>query len=659
MPVLNEYIKLRTEQNRELSWGELDDNFLYVANPWVSYRHYKVGSIVYYDAGITGSSGLSWYRATVDNGPVANFNIGEWEPIGAASAGSGSIVVQNGLSTNTVSVLDFASGDFNISVAGSTATITLDASAIKYWLESGDPSIGTGQNAAAVIHTGNVVIGAGSFGSYKLAVNGTTNITGDLTVGGTINTIDVLALANAYAAHTHTALPTSFSNYSILFPDSIGQLADFNINTSTLTNGQVLSWDNSGQKWVNTSVASTSLQTLSDVQFAIGLANNQILQYDTSTSKWTNRTLTLNGNTGFNTPGMGHNHDTRYYTKTQLGTISSSFVNWYNLSNLPQDTTEYVIVGISGSPFVSNNVRVLDSSDGSINIDVSTPNIIDITTTLSPGVSVEQNSVFVDTAYTLDFIDNSYGNFTLTPLTGNVLQVELDTPTIVVTTTNTGAAFTSFLNFVDPDSNAAILADSNVYFTPSLNPITGQYDIVGVSKLWVGKQDADPSTTTTFATQSLPRLVFKDSAGEGSWNITEDLINGYALVEYNPDINLTTTIAVLNNGSFVEDASTIDFVSGIGANVTTGVLTGSTVEVTVDVTADLDTICSNGNTTTYPLISQSGGAYVEVSGGSNFIIVDDPADTTAGTGGIILVSPNGSYWLITVDDLGNLVTTPA
>ena len=658
MPVLNEYIKLRTEQNRELSWGELDENFLYVANPWVSYRYYKEGSIVYYDAGITGSSGLSWYRATIDNGPATSFNIGDWEPIGASSAGSGSIVVQNGLSTNTVSVLDFASGDFNISVAGSTATITLDASAIKYWLESGDPSIGTGQNAAAVIHTGNVVIGAGSFGSYKLAVNGTTNITGDLTVGGTINTVDVLALANAYAAHTHTALPTSFSNYSILFPDSIGQLADFNINTSTLTNGQVLSWDNSGQKWVNTTVASTSLQTLSDVQFAIGLANNQILQYDTSTSKWTNRTLTLNGSTGFTTPGMANNHDTRYYTKTQLGSIRSSFVNWYNLSNLPQDTTEYVIVGTSGSPFVSNNVRVLDSSDGSINIDVSTPNVIDITTTLSPGVSVEQNSVFVDTAYTLDFIDNSYGNFTLTPLTGNVIQVELDLPKISVNTDVVGAVYTDSLRFKDPDSNGCDILDANVYFSASSNPVSGQYNIYGVSKLWVGKQDADPSTTTTFATQSLPRLVFKDNS-EGNWNITEDLINGYALVEYNPDINLTTTIAVLNNGSFVEDASTIDFVSGIGANVTTGVVTGSTVEVTVDVTADLDDICANGNITTYPLISNSGGAYIEVSGGSNYIIVDDPADTVAGTGGIILTSPDGSYWLITVDDTGNLVTTPA
>lgn len=656
MPVLSEYIKLRTEQNRELSWGELDDNFLYVANPWVTYRYYKEGSIVYYDAGVTGSSGLSWYRATVDNGPAVSFNIGEWEPIGAASAGSGSVVVQNGLSTNTVSVLDFASSDFNVSVVGSTATITLDGSAIKYWLESGDPSIGTGQNAAAVIHTGNVVIGSGSFGSYKLAVNGTTNITGDLTVGGTVNTVDVLQLATDYSAHTHTALPTSFTNYSTLFPNSIGQLADFDINTGTLTNGQVLSWSNASQKWVNSSASTSSLQTLADVQFGFSLAANQILQYNSVTGKWTNRNVGTNGDTGLTMPGFAHNHDTRYYTKTQLGTNSGSSVHWSNLTNVPADTTQYVIIGSSGSPFVSNNVRALTSSDSSISIDVSTPGSIDITTAVTGGVVVEQNSVFLDTAYTLDFVDNSYGNFALTALTGNVIQVELDLPKINVSTDVVGAVYTDNLYFGDPDGNGCDLADANVYFSASSNPASGQYNIYGVSKLWVGKQDADPSTTTSFTSETLPRLVFKDNV-DGGWTISEDLINGYALVEYTPIINLTTTIDVLDNNSFVDSASSIDFISGTGTSLSVTTASGSTVEVTVDITADLDMICANGNSTTTPIQINGSGGYLGIGGGSNYIEIDDPADTISGTGGIILKSPAGNRFLITVDDSGNLVTT--
>lgn len=654
MPVLNEYIKLRTEQNRELSWGELDDNFLYVANPWVSYRHYKEGSIVYYDAGVTGSSGLSWYRATVDNGPAVSFNIGEWEPIGAASAGSGSIVVQNGLSTNTVSVLDFAEGDFNISVVGSTATISLDGSAIKYWLESGDPSIGTGQNAAAVIHTGNVVIGSGSFGSYKLAVNGNTNITGDLTVGGTVNTVDVLQLATDYSAHTHTALPTSFTNYSTLFPNSIGQLADFDINTGTLASGQVLSWNSTSQKWVNTASSTPSLQTLSDVAFAYSLASNQILQYNSTSGKWTNRNVGTNGDTGLTMPGFAHNHDTRYYTKTQLSTISSSWVNWYNLISVPEDTTEYVIIGSTGSPFVSNNVRSLLSSDSSINIDVTTPGVIDITTAVTGGVIIEHNESFIDTAYALDFIDNSYGSFTLTSLTGNNVQVELNAPKIVVSTDGAGIVYTDALYFGDPDGNGSNLADSNVYFSASVNPVAGQYNMYGVAKLWVGKQDADPSTSTSFPSQSLPRIVFKDNT-EGSWFIDEDIPNGYALVEYNP--NLNTTIGILADSVAAGDATDIDFISGIGTTVTAAVGVGSTVEVTVDVTADLNTICTNGNITSSPVRISGSGAYLGLDGGSNYIEIADPADTIAKTGGIILRSPSNIAYLITVDDSGNLVTT--
>jgi hypothetical protein len=653
MPVLSEYIKLRTEQNRELSWGELDDNFLYVANPWVTYRHYKEGSIVYYDAGITGSSGLSWYRATVDNGPSVVFNIGEWEPVGASSAGSGSILVQNGLSTNTVSVLDFASSDFNISVVGSTATITLDGSAIKYWLESGDPGIGTGQNAAAVIHTGNVVIGAGSFGANKLAVNGNTIITGDLVVNGTVNTVDVLQLATEYAAHTHTALPTTFTNYSSLFPNSIGQLEDFNIDTSTLVNGQVLSWDNSGQKWVNTTAAASSLQTLSDVQFGFSLAANQILQYNATSGKWTNRNVGTNGDTGLIMPGFGHNHDTRYYTKTQLGTVSSSFINWNNLSSLPADNTEYVIIGAMDSPFASNYARTLGSSDGSINIDTTTNNILDLTVASVIGLEVDQDGTGVTTGSTiLDFVTNSYGGFTITSVTGGVAQIELDTPTIQVVTDVVGAIDTSHLYLGDPDGSGCDTADRNVFFSDSIAPSagTGQYNVYGVAKQWVGKESI--SSTVTFNSLQ-PRLVFVDTANL-TWSVTEDIGNGYHLVEASP--NLNSTIGVSVDTSFIGDASDIEFISGNGATISGNVLSGSALEVTVDVSAGLDIICSNDNTTTSPIKITGTGGYFELSGGGNFIEIDSPADIGGETGGIILKSPNGNRWLVTVDNSGGLVT---
>ena len=142
MPLLQEYIKLRLESNRELTWGELDDNFMYVANPWNPSRRYKEGNIVYYDASVTGSSigvgGLSWWRATVDNGPNLVFNVGEWEAIGASSSPVGDVNVSYGMSSQSVSVIDFNSSNFNVTYIGSTAQIDINGNAVKYWLTPHD-----------------------------------------------------------------------------------------------------------------------------------------------------------------------------------------------------------------------------------------------------------------------------------------------------------------------------------------------------------------------------------------------------------------------------------------------------------------------------------------------------------------------------------------
>ena len=41
MTPLNEFLKLRTENIRELTHLELDENFQYVSNPWKAGRAYK------------------------------------------------------------------------------------------------------------------------------------------------------------------------------------------------------------------------------------------------------------------------------------------------------------------------------------------------------------------------------------------------------------------------------------------------------------------------------------------------------------------------------------------------------------------------------------------------------------------------------------------
>ena len=458
MPLLNEYIKLRLDLKRELTWGELDDNFLYVANPWSPNRRYKEGSIIYYDASITGGSvgsgGLAWWRATVDNGPNIVFNIGDWEPIGASSAPSSSVIVTSGFLSQPVSVIDFDNSNFTVTYVGSTAQININGNAVKYWLQPADPNIGLGDNAADVIHTGDVVIGSGTFPSpYKLAVYGTTNITGNLFVGGTINSVDILNLASSYTAHTHTAVPVTYPSYAALYPNSISSLEDFDINSGTLANGQSITWNNSTKKWVNTAPSLASFATLTDTQIA-GVLNNQIAVYNSGLSKWVNTTVTTSLSTGLGTPFV-HAHDSRYYTQTQISTSGlGAAVHWNNLTSKPADNTEYVVAAIPVSPPLTlSSYRVITSSDSSLVIDTSSANVIDITVAPVTPNNIDvygNNTLFVPSVQALDFINTTTTVATVTPITGSTAEITIDviatlsdvtgngntTPDIIEITTN-------------------------------------------------------------------------------------------------------------------------------------------------------------------------------------------------------------------------------
>ena len=382
MPLLGEYIKLRSELKRALTTQELDDNFLYVANEWNTQRRYKKGFIVYHDAGLSGNEGKSWWRATIDNGPNSTFDLGSWESIGAFNAGSGSILVESNSIQYTVNVVEFDSTHFIVTNPGSTALIQVNTSAVNpYWLLPGDTNIGGVENDASIIHTGDVVIGTGTFPSaYKLSINGTANITGDLTLGGTINNVDISNLAADYLIHQHTALPTTYANYSILFPNATTSLADFSINTTTLVNGHILTWNNSSKRWVNSAPSSYSIATLSDTSIT-SPSNNQLLRYNSTLAKWQNVTITADANNGISTAPFVHSHNTLYYTKTQLNTSGAGgLVHWNNVTAKPNDAREYLLATapVSSSPLNLTSYRVLTSSNGSVNINTATSNVIDI-----------------------------------------------------------------------------------------------------------------------------------------------------------------------------------------------------------------------------------------------------------------------------------------
>ena len=109
---LKEYILFREEIKRELFNVEVDENFKAVSNPWVHYRRYEIGQIVYHpimiepDTGEVDPTGggeehLTWWRANTRT-TLGVFDMTQWDIIGgiagftditiAGSAGYGKIV---------------------------------------------------------------------------------------------------------------------------------------------------------------------------------------------------------------------------------------------------------------------------------------------------------------------------------------------------------------------------------------------------------------------------------------------------------------------------------------------------------------------------------------------------------------------------------------
>ena len=636
MPLLNEYLKLRNEQARELTWGELDANFLYVANPWSPQRHYIIGNIVYYYVEPNTSNnfqgGYSWYVANADNGPVGAFNITNWDPIGAATNSLSQITVINGLnSDSTINTLDFLDTDFTVSFNAGVASITANSNSNIYWLTTGDPLIGTGNNSVPAIHTGNVVIGSGTFPStYTLAVYGTTNITGNLTVGGTINSVPLATFYTNYGLHSHTAVPVTSANYAALYPTAINALADFNINAGTLAQGHTLSWDAGAKKWINIASTTSSLAGLTDVTITAA-TDLQMLIYNSASSKWINTTIVTDGSTGFSTPPLIHNHDTRYYTKTNLQTTGQSIVNWNNLSSLPQDPAQYIVAAVPTSvPFAKPNYRVLGSADNSVTITNPSANTIDLSvnTSLIPSqLAFQQNSVAFATATGLNFIDTTSAVFNMV-LTGTVIDLSLKANHAYYLD-NVSISNRPSVEFLTP-TLPFVAGQPNVWFTPTDNP--GSNDRTQITAI------ARPGISINTVLQASPRQVigFDDTATIG-WTATDDSGNDRIILTAD-FIGTTGAVEIQESSVSLGTFPIFNFIPGLNATWTLTPGTGI-IDVSVNAIPNLAAVTFQGNTT------------------PDNMEITTPADVATYVGGLILTSPIGNRFLITVDDVGNLITT--
>jgi hypothetical protein len=189
---LKEYILFREEIKRELFNVEVDENFKAVSNPWVHYRRYEIGQIVYHPITIEPDTGeveptgggeehLTWWRANTRT-TLGVFDMTQWDIIGgiagftditvAGSAGYGKIVpnwtAPFGLPWN-------AAADGLIEASGPNDTFRLAAG----------PGIGISWNAAQdAIQISNL----GSIGEINNGINiGTAPGFGDTGILGPYN----------------------------------------------------------------------------------------------------------------------------------------------------------------------------------------------------------------------------------------------------------------------------------------------------------------------------------------------------------------------------------------------------------------------------------------------------------------------------------------
>jgi len=445
MIFLQEYLILRTELGRELTHLELDRNFLFVSNPWNSDRNYTEGMVVYYGEETTAGVGpLSWYRANQDIQPEILFDFAKWDPIGQ-SAASGNIIVKDGGGIfNAVSTIEFTN-DFNVLFSGSVATISLSTSGNIWQPEISDPN--------TIYYNNPVLVGTSTIINplYKFTVAGHQLITGNLQVNGNINGINLNTFYNNFNLHSHTIVGNTLPGYNILYPNSNGQLLDTNINIGTLATGNVLSWDSGTNKWINT-VAPGGLHALgthTDVATSVSLTpiNNQILRYNSISTKWENITVITDNTNGFSTAPFLHNHDNKYWTKTQLSNTTGAIINWTNIFGtpaLPSNADTYVVLSASGN---LTNERVLTAGNGINILDNGANNSVVISTinnTSNQKVIIQRNGTTIGTRPIINFIEPFGGDLTITAVDDSLnqrvnitLSATFTAPVAPVTSVNT------------------------------------------------------------------------------------------------------------------------------------------------------------------------------------------------------------------------------
>jgi len=304
---LREYILFRLEEKRELFNGEVDTNFRMVANPWVAFRVYEEGNIVYHPVEVepvTGSTTgppeqhLAWWRANKRT-TQGVFLLSEWDLVGGI--GTGDITIQGADSfgkflVNSTAPAVFNSGQ-NALIQSQTPNDTLKLVAgtgIALLHDVASQSIRIDNLGAQGEVNHGVNIGLGPHEDVYAGLSGTNLRFKGFTAantGGSILTVSTTGLDNIEYALNEGAIDLAALNGG---SPTMNLLSD--VSYTGLANGDLLQWSSGLGTWVpipNSSVGSSLFDQDSGVgsTHRIGTNPPAVGNYSTISGGQNNQTI--------------------------------------------------------------------------------------------------------------------------------------------------------------------------------------------------------------------------------------------------------------------------------------------------------------------------------------------------------------------------------